>query len=216
MEPLTGLEDDDDFFGSYAAEQASELEFDETEPHAPTEEQLAHRGRFRRPVAAVVAGMALLSIVALGTRGARQPSFERELVAHYGAALVPPTESASTSTALQQPAFAPRASSTRSSEPSNALVPDALSSFVNDALSVFVPEASIPTNLAPSARTGSALATARKPAASDTALPTLFTQGDSRSVGAFLSALTQTCLQHVGSESTDSLQRSFTIDRFTR
>src|SRR6187551_2914883 len=141
MEPLTGLEDedDDDFFGSYAAEQVSALEFDETEPQAPTEEQLAHRGRFRRPVAVVVASMALLSIVALGTRGARQPSFERELVARYGSAIVPTAENPSTITTLEQPAFASRASSTRASEPSSALLPEALSSIVNDALSVFMP-----------------------------------------------------------------------------
>ena len=213
MDPVTSLdEDDDDFFGSYAADQASALDFDEMEPPPPTEQQLAHWARFRRPVALVVAGMALLSVVALGTRSARQPSYERELITHYGSALAAPTRAAITTSTVEQTALAPEASS---AQPPSALVPEALSSFVADALAVFVPKTSSGAAAAAAAPTDTATVAMFEPSTPSTAFTGLFTQRDSNPVRAFIAALTQTCLQHVASESTGPLQSSFTFDHLS-
>jgi len=92
MDSPTGF-DHDDFFGSYDAEQANagmsitSHEFDDAGDHPPSREQLAHWGRFRKPVGLIVGGMALLSVVALGKVGSRNEVAERPLVAHYGSAI---------------------------------------------------------------------------------------------------------------------------------
>jgi hypothetical protein len=88
-----GFDEDEAFFQGYDSEQAaptlSPFEMDITD-QAPSPEQLAHAARFRKPVAAVVAALSLLSVVALGMRGSRQSS-QRQLVARYNAALPAPT-----------------------------------------------------------------------------------------------------------------------------
>jgi len=92
MDSPTGF-DHDDFFGSYDAEQANAgmsitpHEFDDAADRPPSREQLAHWGRFRKPVGLVVGAMALLSVVALGKAGSHEELAERPLVAHYGSAL---------------------------------------------------------------------------------------------------------------------------------
>lgn len=85
MDSRTDFDDDERFFGSYDAERAvveGASEVDATGPEPPTPAQLAHLNRFRRPVAWVVAGLALFSLLALEERGAR-----REFVASYYAAV---------------------------------------------------------------------------------------------------------------------------------
>ena len=90
MDSLTDLDEEERFFGSYDAERGNQapLEF-EPEAPPPTQEELAHLARFRRPVALGVATLALFSFVALESHGPPRP--RRELVAHYGAALAAPT-----------------------------------------------------------------------------------------------------------------------------
>lgn len=92
---MNGFEDDEHFFASYQPEAASsaqsqtDLEFEE---QAPSEAQLAHWARFRRPVGSFVAAMALFSVVALVKRDSeRGPEPPRELVAHLRAAVAAPT-----------------------------------------------------------------------------------------------------------------------------
>ena len=100
MDCVTGFDEDEYFFASYDTEQASIgvslawQEFDEAEARVPTPEQLSHLGRFRRPVAGVVAALALLSIVALAKHGFLRHGAQRELVAHYGSAIAAPTATA--------------------------------------------------------------------------------------------------------------------------
>jgi hypothetical protein len=80
--------------------------------------------------------MALLSMVALGKHGSLQPVPERELVAHYGAAIAAAAPATiATRTAKQIPVV---------SEASFSLVPEALSALVADTLSILLPEASSP------------------------------------------------------------------------
>lgn len=79
--------DDEHFFGSYQAERAAvdDAQDDEAEHQLPTPEQLAHRNRFRKPVAWAVVGLTLFSLLALEEHGA-----QREYVAHLSAALPAP------------------------------------------------------------------------------------------------------------------------------
>jgi hypothetical protein len=81
MDPLTGFEDDDAFFRSGEAPLGSlapvevELELElESAAGAVTPEQLARAGRFRRPVALIVAGLGILSLFALATHHDRSPT----------------------------------------------------------------------------------------------------------------------------------------------
>ena len=119
MDSLTGSDDEQDFFEGYAAEQANlglslaASEFNDLEPQPPTPAELAHRARFRKPVAVVISSMALLSLVALGMQGSLTRDPSRELVAHYSAALAAPSPvEAPTATATVRPAAAaPEASS---------------------------------------------------------------------------------------------------------
>jgi hypothetical protein len=90
--------DDEDFFERYAAEQPALADFDAAEAQSPSAEQLAHLTRFRKPVAWIVAGLTLFSLLALEEHGARRAFLARygaprELVAHYGAAIARPTKS---------------------------------------------------------------------------------------------------------------------------
>lgn len=89
--------DDDDFFERYACGQAAFAELEAAEAQPPTPEQLAHLARFRKPVAWVVGGLALFSLLALEEHGARRAFLARygaprELVAHYRSALAGPTQ----------------------------------------------------------------------------------------------------------------------------
>jgi len=79
--------DDEHFFGSYQAERAAvdDAHDDEAGLQPPTPEQLAHRNRFRKPVAWAVAGLTLFSLLALEEHGA-----QREYVAQLSAALPAP------------------------------------------------------------------------------------------------------------------------------
>src|SRR4051812_3806789 len=103
-----GFDDDDDFFDSYDVEQVnagmSLTPLDLDEAAHPTEEQLAHAARFRKPVALLVSAMALLSVVAIAVRAATPNGSQRTLVAHYSAALASPTPAAITTTSLEQQA----------------------------------------------------------------------------------------------------------------
>lgn len=132
MNSPTGF-DHDDFFGNYDAEQANAgmsltpHEFDDAGDRPPSQEQLAHWGRFRKPVGAVIAAMALLSLVGLGIGSAHHEVAVRPLVAHYGSAIAatPSTGShASDESALHEtpPAAAPGAASD--------ILPEELSTFV--------------------------------------------------------------------------------------
>jgi len=106
---VNGFEDDEHFFASYQPEQANsgqsqtDLDFEEA---PPSQAQLAHWARFRRPVGSFVAAMALLSVVALVKRDSERDSMpQRELVAHFGAAVAAPSVAA----APAQPGAAPSA-----------------------------------------------------------------------------------------------------------
>ncbi|MEI9941235.1 MAG: hypothetical protein WDO69_28790 [Pseudomonadota bacterium] len=185
----TGLEDEQDFFESYDAERAkaelssASLSFDELEVQPPTPEQLAHAARFRRPVALVVASMALMSMVALVEHGSLQRGSERELVAHYGAALAAPVPSASATETVEQTAPVPEAQS--AATPEASFVPEAWSAFLSEVLSALVPDASSAAALGTGV-TDPALV----PASSNTEISA---QPDS--VSAFVSALTPMCLR---------------------
>ena len=106
----TGFEEDEHFFSSYENEQECSivaLEFDITDAHGASEEQLAHSGRFRRPVAMVVTALALFSLMALTIHGSR-PDFTRsKLEAHYGAAR-PASETALVANISAGSSIAPR------------------------------------------------------------------------------------------------------------
>lgn len=103
MDSPAGFDDDEDFFRRYDAERVrqsnSDLELESAEP-PPSAEQLAHFGRFRKPVAYIFAAMSALSLTALALRGSEPivpaPIARRELVARYAAALpaAPPVVSA--------------------------------------------------------------------------------------------------------------------------
>jgi len=89
--------DDEDFFDRYAREQVAVAEFDAAEAQPPTPEQLAHLTRFRKPVAWIVVGLALFSLLALEEHGARRAFLARygaprELVAHYRSAIAGPAK----------------------------------------------------------------------------------------------------------------------------
>src|SRR6478735_4469714 len=132
------FDDDDEFFGRYDADRADavlSLDFDDDDARPPTREQLAHLTRFRKPVAWIVAAMSLLSIVALAKRGPPAYEPERTLVAHYGSAL--PAKTAARAATAAPDAF-PRADDRASS----ALVPEAWSTFVTEALSSFADDSS--------------------------------------------------------------------------
>jgi hypothetical protein len=188
MDSLTPF-DDDDFFGSYDPEKAggvslASLDFDAAEA-PPTPEQLAHWKRFRRPVAGVVASMALLALVGLETHGSRQHGSQRELIAHYGAALA-------------APAAATAKQNAGGSEASSDLVPEALSAFVLDAWSVLVPDASSAVNPPAPALSVSSIAPALEFAPSITALTNSFTQPESSLATELISRLTLMCMLPAG------------------
>lgn len=136
MDLLTGSDDEQDFFEGYA-EQANlglslaASEFDDLEPQPPTPAELAHRARFRRPVAVIISSMALLSIVALGMQGSLTRDPSRELVAHYSAAIAAPTPVEAPTATAEPTAVVPEASS--------ALVPEALSAFLAEVWSALDP-----------------------------------------------------------------------------
>jgi len=202
MDSLTPF-DDDDFFGSYDPEKAggvslASLEFDAAEA-PPTAEQLAHWTRFRRPVAGVVAAMALLSIVALEKHGSQQHGSERELIAHYSAALAAPTLSATTAASAKQTAAV--------SETSSNLVPEALSALVLEAWSVLVPDASSAANTAPPALVMSAIDPELEPVPLDTAPTELFIRPQTHLVTEFISAPTPMCMLPAGTAVTLDSER---------
>ncbi|HKO52508.1 MAG TPA: hypothetical protein VJV79_32595 [Polyangiaceae bacterium] len=190
MDSPTGLDDEHDFFGSYDAEQAGQspapLDFDDADTRPLTQEQLAHLTRFRRPVAGVLASMTLLSLVALGKYGSVQHDSQRELVAHYGSAIAAHTPATTITTgAGKQPAIVSETS---------ALVPEALFALLADAWSAFVPEASTAANAAAGAPSVSQLSGHVHEARSQNAtLSEPSMQADWARVGAFISALSQTC-----------------------
>jgi hypothetical protein len=199
MDSVTGFDEDEYFFGSYDAEQASvgaspaSHELGEAEAQPPSPEQLTHLARFRRPVAGVVAAMALLSIVGLVRYGSLQHAAQRELVAHYGSASAAPTLSATASGSVEQSAAV--------SDASSALVSETWSTFVAEAVSAFVPEASAANAAAPTLAvsvTGPAL----EPAARPTALTDIWTQPDYGPISSFVSALTSMCLRPAQSDVT--------------
>jgi len=190
MDSPTGLDDDDFFFGSYDADGASgqashdSFEFDAS-LQPPSPEQRAHLERFRRPVAGIVGGMALLSIIALGVHGSQASGSQRQLVAHYGSSLAAPTVTATAATV--QAGRAPVASSER--------VPDVWSALLTEAWSAFVPEASPSVNSAVSAVTIRASAPAPEPFPADTALTAFFTRPDASPIKTFIAAPSPMCLR---------------------
>jgi hypothetical protein len=196
MDCVTGFDEDEYFFASYDTEQASIgvslawQEFDEAEARVPTPEQLSHLGRFRRPVAGVVAALALLSIVALAKHGFLRHGAQRELVAHYGSAIAAPTATAIAGATVEQTAVVDDASS--------VLVPDAWSTFLDEATSAFVQVASVANAAAPTAvsETAPALGTAGR----ETTLAEISTQPGP--VRAFISVLTAMCLRPAGRDVT--------------
>jgi hypothetical protein len=140
MDSPTGF-DHDDFFGSYDAERAHGMsvtppEVDE-DAKPPSREQLAHWGRFRKPVGMVVGAMALLSLVALG-KDASQEVSEHALVAHYGSALAAATPSAPSVSSEE-----PGVPATTSDDPgASDLLPEELSNLIAEVWSSFEPPAS--------------------------------------------------------------------------
>ena len=187
MNSLTGFDDHEDFFGSYDAEEGgmslAPLGFDEAEAQPPTSEQLAHSARFRRPVALVVSGMALLSIVALGKHGFQQLGSQRELVAHYGSALA--ASPLATTATVKHTALVPEASP--------SLVPEAWSALFAEAWSTLVPDASAADASAP-VLAARAAALALEPAPALAPLSERSTQSDSSLVSAFVSSPALICL----------------------
>lgn len=194
MNSPTGF-DDDDFFGNYdagkshAGTSVTPLEFEEDD-RPPTREQLAHWGRFRKPVGLVVGAMALLSLVALAKVGSHAAESERPLIAHYGAALA---------------AAPPRAISARIAEPrlrdvpatpdtSSDLLPEELSSFVTEVWSVFAPASPSETSETVPLLVTDETEAPLEPAA-PTATPLDFSAplDDSASAAAFLSAPAPMC-----------------------
>ena len=137
MDSPTGF-DHDDFFGSYDAEQANAgmsltpHEFDDAADRPPSEEQLAHWGRFRKPVGAVIAAMALLSLVGLGIGSAHHEVSVRPLVAHYGSAIAATPSTVSGQSAMHE---TPSAGLGDSSD----ILPQELSTFVARVWSSFEP-----------------------------------------------------------------------------
>jgi hypothetical protein len=135
MDSPTGF-DHDDFFGSYEAEQANAgmsltpHEFDDAADRPPSREQLAHWGRFRRPVGLIVGAMALLSVVALGKVGSREEASERPLVAHYGSAIAA-APSSTDAIGVDEP---------RAHDPASGVARDATSDLLPKELSAFVAE----------------------------------------------------------------------------
>src|SRR6187431_2388402 len=191
MDSHTGFDEDEDFFGSYSAEEGgmslAPLGFDDAEGEPPTPEQLAHLTRFRRPVAAVVASMALLSIVALGVHGARQHGSQRELVAHYGSSIAASTLA---TTATQEHIV-------RAPEASAGLVPEAWSALITEAWSALVPDASAATNAGAPALVLSATAPALElapPTAPNTPNSEISPQLDAGPVSVFSSQSAPMCL----------------------
>jgi len=133
--------DDDDFFGSYDAEQvhagmSTPLEFDDDGNSRPTREQLAHWGRFRKPVGLVVAAMGVLSLVALSKRGTHEDVPERPLVANYGASLPAPAKAPASE--IAEPGLQDAPSSVPGAD--SDLIPEGLSSLAGEIWSVFAPE----------------------------------------------------------------------------
>lgn len=197
MDSPTGF-DDDEFFGSYDADQASgeashsPFEFD-AQAQPPTPEERAHLTRFRRPVAGIVASMALLSLIALAVHGAQGSGSQRELVAHYSSALAAPTlpaiaaPAAAPSTATAQPALVPQASSDT--------VPDALSALATEVWAALVPDASSAVTAATPALAVSASTPALELAPPETAFAAFFTQSPESLIKAFTPAPGPMCLR---------------------
>jgi len=199
MDSLTAFDEDEDFFGSYDAEEGgmslAPLGFDDADAQPPTPEQLAHLSRFRKPVAGIVASMTLLSIVALGVHGSRQRGSGQELVAHYGAAIAAPTLGA-TST-LRQPASVPEAPAALAPKAPATLVPEAWAGLLAEVWSALVPDASAAANPAAPALAESALAEAApalEPAPSNPTGSELSPPLDASPVRAFLAPPTAICL----------------------
>ncbi|HYQ01204.1 MAG TPA: hypothetical protein VER96_21180 [Polyangiaceae bacterium] len=150
MDSPTGF-DDDDFFGSYDAERAHAAtsihphELDDAGDRPPTEEQLAHWGRFRKPVGLVVGAMAFLSLVALAKRGSIEATSEHPLVAHYSSAIAAPTQ---ISSASEEPIASVEASAT-TPDSSSDFFPEDLSALVSEVWSVFVPNAPVASTTVP-------------------------------------------------------------------
>ena len=192
MDSPTGFDDDEFFFGSYDANHASveasdsPLEFDAPSP-PPTAEERAHFRRFRRPVAGIVAGMALLSLIALGVHGSPGSGSQRELVAHYNSALAAPAMPAAASTATIQAAIMP--------QPSSDLVPDAWSALATEVWSALAPEESSAVNAVTPALVTSAPAPALDLVPPDTEFTAFFTQPSANLIKAFSSAPSAMCLR---------------------
>ena len=93
MDSRTEFDDDERFFESYDADLAAvedaraALELDAAESSLVSPEQLARRARLRKFVTWSVTALALFSLLALEEHAAQQHGAERELVAHYGAAM---------------------------------------------------------------------------------------------------------------------------------
>jgi hypothetical protein len=172
MDSLTSLNEEEEFFGSYDAEQgmSATLELGDTETQPPTREELAHLARFRRPVAFVVGGMTLLSLVALGKQGSR-----RELVAHYSSALAAPPPAHSTPPAPEPTGTASIPLLSKGPQPSTAVDLDA-----SHTLSEIVP--------------------AFQPAARSSAFGELLARPKSSTISSFVSILSAMCLRPGGNE----------------
>jgi hypothetical protein len=201
MDSATDFEHEDDFFASYDGEQrsAAALELEE-EAEPPTREQLAHRARFRRPVAIVVSAMSLLSVVALAANGSMQHASQRELVAHYGAAIAAPMPAAAAPAAVPRHTAAPEASSVDVPEALSAFLPEALAAFVVETLATLVPEAFATTTaqaLTVPALTINGSAPPLEPSSPDTELSA---EPASSPASAFVSVSPHMCLRPLGSD----------------
>src|SRR6188768_3702986 len=162
MDLRTGF-DDEHFFERYADEQAAAAELDTAEAQPPTAEQLAHLTRFRKPVAWLVVGLALFSLLALEEHGARRAFLSRygaprELVAHYGAAIARPTTTipttattiAATTATTAAAVELPSPTDSSDCEPLPAATPNSepVAEFVSMLTAMCLPEASTDLELA--------------------------------------------------------------------
>ena len=195
MDSPTGF-DHDDFFGSYDAEQANAgmsitpHEFDDAADRPPSREQLAHWGRFRKPVGLIVGAMALLSVIALGKVGSRQELSERPLVAHYSSAIAAPSSAHS----IESDEPVERDSPSAAAPGAPDILPKELSTLVAEIWSSFEPPApSIASTTVPLLVTDEA-DPALEHASPDAEPVTFMNHADSTHAAAFVSPATPICL----------------------
>ena len=195
MDSPTGF-DHDDFFGSYDAEQANAgmsitpHEFDDAADRPPSREQLAHWGRFRKPVGLLVGAMALLSVIALGKAGSREEVSERPLVAHYSSAIA----ATSSAHSLGIGEAATQDSPTGAALVASDILPKELSTVVAEIWSSFDPPApSIANATVPLLVTDEA-DPALEHASPDAEAVPFVNHADSNHAAAFVSPATPICL----------------------